>query len=40
MESKELIQSYIHAKARSFICRRLENLLGGGGPNDLPPPLG
>ena len=38
MESKELIQSYFHAKAWSFICSRLENLEGGGGPND-PPPL-
>ena len=37
MESKELIQSYLHAKAWSFICSRLENLLrGGGGPNDPP----
>ena len=26
MESKELIQSYLHAKAWSFICSRLENL--------------
>ena len=31
MESKELIQSCLHAKAWSFICNRLENLLGGGG---------
>ena len=38
MESKELIQSYLHAKAWSFICSRLENLWGG--PNDPPPPLG
>ena len=39
MESKELIQSYFHAKAWSFICSRLENLCGGGGggPNDHPP---
>ena len=38
MESKELIQSYLHAKAWSFICSRLENLWGGGGggPNDSP----
>ena len=40
MESKELIQSYLHAKAWIFICSRLENLCGGGGgPND-PSPLG
>ena len=32
MESKELIQSYLHAKAWSFICSRLENQ------NDPPPP--
>ena len=37
METKELIQSYLHAKAWSFICSHLENLWGGG-PND--PPLG
>ena len=40
MESKELIQSYLHAKAWSFICSRLENLWGGGGPNDPLPLLG
>ena len=42
MESKELIQSYLHAQAWSFICSCLENLwLGEGGPNDPPPrPLG
>ena len=39
MESKELIQSYFHAKAWSFICSGLENLWGAGGPND-PTPLG
>ena len=41
MESKELIQSYLHGKALYFICSRLENLLGGGGcgPNN-PLPLG
>ena len=37
MESKKLIQSYLHAKAWSFICSRLE--IYGGGPNDPPPPL-
>ena len=31
MESKELIQSCLHAKAWSFICSRLENIWGGGG---------
>ena len=36
MESKELIQSCLHAKAWSFICSRLENLLGGG--SEIPPP--
>ena len=35
MESKELIQSYLHAKPWFFICSRLENVWGGG-PNDLP----
>ena len=40
MESKELIQSYFHAKAWSFICSRLENLWGGGGVRMTPPPLG
>ena len=39
MESKELIQSYFHAKAWSFICSRLENL-GGGVQMPPPPPLG
>ena len=34
MKSKELIQSYLHAKAWSFICSRLQNL--GGGPYDPP----
>ena len=38
MESKELIQSYLHAKAWSFICSCLKNLWGGGGPNEPPPP--
>ena len=38
MESKELIQSYLHAKAWSFIYSRLENLWGGG--SEWPPPLG
>ena len=37
MESKELMQSCLHAKAWSFIYSRLENLLGGGGG---PPSLG
>ena len=40
MESKELIQSCLHAKAWSFICSRLENLLGGGGVEMTPSPLG
>ena len=41
MESKGLIQSYLHAKAWSFICSRLENLWGGGGGVRMTPsPLG
>ena len=40
MESKELIQSYFHAKAWSFIYSRLENLwLGGGGGVRMTSPL-
>ena len=35
MERKELIQSFLQAKAWSFIRSRLENLWGG--PNDPPP---
>ena len=40
MESKELIQSYLHAKAWSFICSRLENLWGEGVRMTPPPSLG
>ena len=40
MESKELIQSYLHAKAWSFICSLLENLWVGGVQMTPPPPLG
>ena len=36
MESRELIQSYLHAKAWSFICSRLENLLGEEGIQTTP----
>ena len=41
MESKELIQSCLHAKAWSFISSRLENRWGGGGGGGVrmtPPP--
>ena len=38
MESKKLIQSYLHAKAWPFICSRLENLWGGGGVQMTLPP--
>ena len=38
MESKELIENCLHAKAWPFICSRLENLWGGG--SKWPPPLG
>ena len=37
MESKELIESCLHAKARSFICSRLKNLWEGGGVQMTPP---
>ena len=39
MERKELIQSYLHAKASTFICSRLENLWGGS-ERPPPPPFG
>ena len=40
MESKELIQSCLHAKIWSFICSRLENQWGEGGGVRMTAPLG
>ena len=40
MESKELIQSCLYAKAWSFICSPLENIWGGVRMTHAPNPLG